>query len=212
VTRAVLALGSNLGDRVAHLRSAVRGLGDAVLVVSGVYESPAWDPGAAVVDDVASSDDRGGRLESAEDDETRERVGAGQPAYLNAVLLVADPIGPREWLERARALETIAGRVRDPGWRYGPRTLDVDVIAVWEDDGTAIVSDDPELTLPHPRAHQRAFVLRPWLDIAPYAELPGYGAVASLLTRPGLGCDLEVLHPWSGVDLDRDDLDGTVEV
>jgi 2-amino-4-hydroxy-6-hydroxymethyldihydropteridine diphosphokinase len=90
-----------------------------------------------------------------------------QDAYLNAVLLVADPAAtPRDWLERAGAAEQAAGRVRDVRW--GPRTLDVDVVAV-ED----VVSDDPELTLPHPRAHERAFVLVPWLALDPAAALAG---------------------------------------
>ena len=89
-----------------------------------------------------------------------------------------------------------AGRVRDPDRRFGPRTLDVDVIAVWADDGTPVISDDPELTLPHPRAHLRAFVLRPWIDIQPYARLPGHGWLTDLLNaepladrRPGAAPD-----------------------
>lgn len=90
-----------------------------------------------------------------------------QDDYLNAVLLVADPTAtPADWLQRARAAEQAAGRERDVRW--GPRTLDVDVIAV--DD---LTSDDPELTLPHPRAHERAFVLVPWLTVAPDATLSG---------------------------------------
>jgi 2-amino-4-hydroxy-6-hydroxymethyldihydropteridine diphosphokinase len=90
-----------------------------------------------------------------------------QDDYLNAVLLVRDDgAGPREWLERARAAEHAAGRTRDVRW--GPRTLDVDVIAV--DD---VLSADPELTLPHPRAAERAFVLLPWRDVRPAARLAG---------------------------------------
>jgi 2-amino-4-hydroxy-6-hydroxymethyldihydropteridine diphosphokinase len=94
-----------------------------------------------------------------------------QGDYLNAVLLVDDPAaGPAEWLERAHQAERAAGRTR--GVRFGPRTLDVDVIVV--DD---IRSDDPVLTLPHPRAAERAFVLVPWLDVDPSAALPGRGPV-----------------------------------
>jgi 2-amino-4-hydroxy-6-hydroxymethyldihydropteridine diphosphokinase len=82
-----------------------------------------------------------------------------QDDYLNAVLLVADAeAAPREWLDRAQAAEQAAGRTRDVRW--GPRTLDVDVVAV--DD---VVSDDPHLTLPHPRATERAFVLVPWVAV-----------------------------------------------
>jgi 2-amino-4-hydroxy-6-hydroxymethyldihydropteridine diphosphokinase len=90
-----------------------------------------------------------------------------QGDYLNAVLLVSDPdADPADWLARARAAEQAAGRTRDVRW--GPRTLDVDVIAV--DD---VVSADPELTLPHPRAAERAFVLVPWLAADPAARLGG---------------------------------------
>jgi 2-amino-4-hydroxy-6-hydroxymethyldihydropteridine diphosphokinase len=165
VSRAVLSLGSNQGDRLGYLRAAVEMLGASVVLVSGVYETPPWGDTA-------------------------------QPAYLNAVVLVVDPAAtPRDWLERARTCETAAGRVRDPERRFGPRTLDVDVIAVWQQDGTEVVDDDPELTLPHPRAHQRAFVLKPWLDIQPYAQLPGHGWVTDLLNRPGLAAEVEAMNP-----------------
>jgi len=164
VTRAVLALGSNLGDRYSHLRTAVDGLRDALLAVSGVYETPPCGD-------------------------------ADQPAYLNAVALVRDPAaGPRDWLDRARVLEAAAGRVRDPDRRFGPRTLDVDVIAVWDEHGP-VISDDPELTLPHPRAHLRAFVLRPWIHIDPYAQLPGHGWVNDLLRSAAVEADLPSLTP-----------------
>jgi 2-amino-4-hydroxy-6-hydroxymethyldihydropteridine diphosphokinase len=90
-----------------------------------------------------------------------------QDDYLNAVLLVADPsAAPLDWLDRAHAAEQAAGRTRDVRW--GPRTLDVDVIAV--DD---VVSDDPQLTLPHPRATERAFVLVPWAALDRGAVLAG---------------------------------------
>ena len=102
-----------------------------------------------------------------------------QDDFLNAVALVADPgAEPRDWLDRAQAAEAAAGRIRTVRW--GPRTLDVDVVAV---DG--VLSDDPELTLPHPRAHQRAFVLAPWRDVEPEAQVPGHGAVLELLAVVG---------------------------
>jgi 2-amino-4-hydroxy-6-hydroxymethyldihydropteridine diphosphokinase len=164
VSRALLSLGSNLGDRYAHLRNAVAGLGDAVLVVSGVYETPPWGD-------------------------------VDQPAYLNAVLLAADDVEPEVWLDRAAALEVAAGRVRDPERRYGPRSLDVDVIAVWTDADEPVISEDPRLTLPHPRAHLRAFVLRPWIDIQPYGRLPGRGPVADLLRAEPVVDDLPGLVP-----------------
>jgi 2-amino-4-hydroxy-6-hydroxymethyldihydropteridine diphosphokinase len=82
-----------------------------------------------------------------------------QPDFLNAVLIAVDPDrGPLDWLAKAHELEQAAGRVRDQRW--GPRTLDVDVIDV---DG--IISADPVLTLPHPRAAERGFVLVPWAEI-----------------------------------------------
>jgi 2-amino-4-hydroxy-6-hydroxymethyldihydropteridine diphosphokinase len=88
-----------------------------------------------------------------------------QDDFLNAVLVAADPAAaPRTWLERAHAAEDAAGRTRDVRW--GPRTLDVDVVAV--DD---VVSADPQLTLPHPRAAERGFVLVPWLAADPEARL-----------------------------------------
>ncbi|MDT4942751.1 MAG: 2-amino-4-hydroxy-6-hydroxymethyldihydropteridine diphosphokinase [Pseudonocardiales bacterium] len=101
-----------------------------------------------------------------------------QDDYLNAVLLVADrDATPLDWLRRAHAAERTAGRTRDVRW--GPRTLDVDVVAV--DD---ITSDDPELTLPHPRAHERAFVLVPWLAVDPDAVLSGEPVADRLAALP----------------------------
>jgi 2-amino-4-hydroxy-6-hydroxymethyldihydropteridine diphosphokinase len=97
-----------------------------------------------------------------------------QDPFLNAVVLVEDPDAqPLDWLDRAHRAEAAASRVRDVRW--GPRTLDVDVIAV--DD---LHRDDPVLTLPHPRAAQRAFVLVPWLTLDPDAKLPA-GPVGELL-------------------------------
>jgi 2-amino-4-hydroxy-6-hydroxymethyldihydropteridine diphosphokinase len=149
VTRAVLSLGANLGDRAGAIRAAITALKDDGLVArSTLYETPPWGP-------------------------------VEQPPYLNAVVVVRGPRDAAGWLARAHELEQAAGRTREVRW--GPRTLDVDVIAVTEDDGTPVVSDDPRLTLPHPRAHERAFVLLPWATLEPGAELPGRGKVADLL-------------------------------
>ncbi|MEU8237302.1 2-amino-4-hydroxy-6-hydroxymethyldihydropteridine diphosphokinase [Actinoplanes missouriensis] len=165
MTRAVLSLGSNLGDRRAHLRSAVALLGDSVTAISGVYETPPWGDTA-------------------------------QPPYLNVVVIVDDATATaRDWLERARACESAEGRVRDPERRFGPRTLDVDVIDVRSADGTPVTSDDEELTLPHPRAHLRAFVLRPWFDLEPDAVLSGHGGIAALLDVPETAADLAAMSP-----------------
>lgn len=107
--------------------------------------------------------------------ETLPWGGVEQPPYLNAVVRVSGRRSPAQWLELAHILEQAAARTREIHW--GPRTLDVDIIVV--DD---IVSSDPTLTLPHPHAHERAFVLLPWLDIDPEAQLPGHGSVAELLS------------------------------
>ncbi|MEO3742379.1 2-amino-4-hydroxy-6-hydroxymethyldihydropteridine diphosphokinase [Plantactinospora sp. B5E13] len=175
MTRALLSIGSNLGDRLGHLRTAVDVLHDVLLVASGVYETPPWGD-------------------------------QDQPAYLNAVLLVGgDGIGPYDWLARARTAERTAGRVRDPQRRFGPRTLDVDVIGVWTDDGEPVLSDDPELVLPHPRAHQRAFVLRPWIDVQPYGRLPGHGWLTDLLTAEPLATEVLDLRPRPDLRLESED-------
>jgi 2-amino-4-hydroxy-6-hydroxymethyldihydropteridine diphosphokinase len=173
MTSAVLSLGSNLGDRAGHLRAAVERLGDAVLTVSGVYETEPWGD-------------------------------ADQSRYLNAVALVLGPADAelKHWLNVARDLERQAGRERDPGRRYGPRTLDVDVIVLWDAGGAPVTSADPEITLPHPRAHLRAFVLRPWLDIQPYAELPGHGRVLDLVRTDPVAGDLAGLRARDDISLE----------
>lgn len=164
MTSAVLSLGSNLGDRVARLRGAVAGLTDVLLAVSGVYETDPWGD-------------------------------PDQPDYLNAIVLVADDgDDPWSWLRLAHRLETGAGRNRDPGRRFGPRSLDVDVISVLDADGRPVTCAHPELTVPHPRAHLRAFVLRPWFDIQPYAVLPGHGRVVDLLRSEPVRADRVALR------------------
>jgi 2-amino-4-hydroxy-6-hydroxymethyldihydropteridine diphosphokinase len=101
--------------------------------------------------------------------------GVPQDEFLNAVLLVDDrDADAREWLRRGQCCEAAAQRTCTIRW--GPRTLDVDVIDVEQTR-----RDDPDLTLPHPRAHQRAFVLVPWLAVAPHAVLTGHGMVAELV-------------------------------
>jgi 2-amino-4-hydroxy-6-hydroxymethyldihydropteridine diphosphokinase len=144
MTRAVLSLGSNLGDRLAYLRLAVDGFSDVLEKISPVYETAPW---------------------GVED----------QPDFLNAVIVVNSPSTDEwGWLRKGQQLEQTAGRVREKRW--GPRTLDVDVITV---DGVA--SDHPDLLLPHPGTPSRATVLIPWLAIEPAAVLPGHGPVATLL-------------------------------
>ncbi|GAB3199135.1 2-amino-4-hydroxy-6-hydroxymethyldihydropteridine diphosphokinase [Geodermatophilus arenarius] len=149
MSRAVLSLGANLGDRAKALRTAVEALRvDGLVARSTLYETPPWGP-------------------------------VEQPPYLNAVVFVRGDRDAAGWLARAHELEQAAGRTRDVRW--GARTLDVDVVTVTADDGTPVLSDDPALTLPHPRAHERAFVLVPWLSLDPTAVLPGHGRVADLV-------------------------------
>jgi 2-amino-4-hydroxy-6-hydroxymethyldihydropteridine diphosphokinase len=105
--------------------------------------------------------------------ETAPVGGVDQPAYLNAIAIL-DTDDPETVFAGAQAAECSQGRLRSLRW--GPRTLDVDVITV-----DAVVTDDPRLTLPHPRAHERGFVLVPWLAIDPTAALPGLGSVRALL-------------------------------
>ncbi|MDQ0599988.1 2-amino-4-hydroxy-6-hydroxymethyldihydropteridine diphosphokinase [Streptomyces canus] len=116
-----------------------------------------------------------------------------QPSYFNAVVVVKTTLPPSSLLERAHAVEEAFHRIRDERW--GARTLDVDIVAYAD-----VVSDDPTLTLPHPRAHERAFVLVPWNDVEPQAQLPGRGPVSGLLatvTRIGIEArpDLELRLP-----------------
>jgi 2-amino-4-hydroxy-6-hydroxymethyldihydropteridine diphosphokinase len=108
--------------------------------------------------------------------ETDPVGGPAQPDYLNAVLITQTDLTARAVLELGLAVEKDFHRTR--GVASGPRTLDIDVI-VYDDE----ISDDPELVLPHPRAHERAFVLAPWLDIDPDARIPGRGRVADLLAQ-----------------------------
>lgn len=114
--------------------------------------------------------------------ETDAWGGVEQGAFLNAVVLAEDPgLDGSGWLRRAHELEDAAERVRDQRW--GPRTLDVDLVSCHGPDGE-IISADAELTLPHPYAHVRAFVLVPWLDVDPTATLSVAGEprpVAELL-------------------------------
>ncbi len=130
--RAFIGLGSNLGDRRALLRQAVEGLGARgdVTGVSPLYET--------------------------------EPVGGpeGQGPYLNLVVELSTSDTPRRLLERCRALEAMAGRVRTVRW--GPRTLDADVLWV---EGWVV--DDEDLVVPHPRLWERRFVVRPLADLAP---------------------------------------------
>ncbi len=148
MSRAVLAIGSNVGDRFYHLNSVAVGLGARLVGASSIYDNPPFGP-------------------------------IPQEAYLNAVVIAEDETAePSDWLSFASRMEQIAGRVRELRW--GPRSLDVDVITVHH-NGAHVYADDPWLRLPHPGAHERACVLVPWAQVCPNDELPGHGRVSELL-------------------------------
>lgn len=148
---AVIAIGSNLGDRAATFSAAVRTLAEAegieVTAISTPIETVALRP---------------------------EGADADAPAYLNAVVLVRTTLAPHALLTLLHAIEDEHGRVREERW--GDRTLDLDLI-----DYAGMQSSTDDLTLPHPRAHERVFVLQPWAEVAPDAVLPGHGRVSDLL-------------------------------
>lgn len=154
---AVIAVGSNVGDRAATFTAAVRALAEAdgieVTAISTPIETVALRPGGEDAD---------------------------APAYLNAIVLVRTTLAPRALLSLLNRIEHDNGRVRDERW--ADRTLDLDII-----DYAGMLSSTADLTLPHPRAHERAFVLRPWAEVAPEAVLPGHGRVADLLAALGDG-------------------------
>ncbi len=154
IRRVVVALGSNLGERMASLQGAVESLADTpdvwVTGVSPVYETEPVDspPGAK--------------------------------PYLNAVVLADTTLAANRLMDRALAIEDAYDRERTDEVN-SPRTLDVDLIVVGDRR-----SDTDALRLPHPRAHERAFVLKPWFDLEPDAVFPGHGPIADLLADLGL--------------------------
>jgi 2-amino-4-hydroxy-6-hydroxymethyldihydropteridine diphosphokinase len=149
--KVVYSLGSNLGERLSNLQGGVDALRDT--------------PDVIVVDvsSVYETEPVGGPEDS--------------PPFLNIVLVAETTLEPRTLLERAQAVEDAFGRDRSTG-RWGPRTLDVDLILV----GTTQL-DQPDLKLPHPRAAQRGFVLLPWAEIDAGGMLPGAGRVDDLAGR-----------------------------
>ena len=147
---AVIALGSNLGDREENLRAAVHDIealaGVTVRAVSGIVQSNAVKP--------LGTD-------------------AAAPDYLNAVMLVHSALHPEDLLVELNRIEADHGRVRVERW--GDRTLDLDIVAF-----TGLERKSSDLTLPHPLAWERAFVIVPWLQIDPNAEIPGHGRIDTL--------------------------------
>ena len=141
IRRAVLALGSNLGDGRAHLDSAVEALGALDLHLIAVSDYLSTDPVLAPGQEP-------------------------QPRYTNAVATVTTAMSPLALLAELQRIEVRGGRVRERRW--GPRTIDLDII-----DVEGVASVNPRLTLPHPRAGERLFVLEPWAQIEPEATLGG---------------------------------------
>lgn len=139
--RVFIALGSNLGDRAAHLayaRRALKASSCTVVQESSVVETPPWGV-------------------------------ADQPAFLNQVVEARTDLAPEELLRLLLQIETKRGRQRNPNARWGPRTLDLDLLAYGN-----VVATTPKLLLPHPQLAARSFVLEPWAEIAPKYCPPGY--------------------------------------
>lgn len=153
VCTAYLGLGSNRGERAAHLRGAVEALA-ASAGLRGIEASPVYESEAHTL-----------------------RPDEEQPPFLNAVLAVEGVRSPEGLLETAHALEHRAGRRRDADRRWQPRPLDVDLLAVGR-----LTRQTDRLTLPHPRLAERRFVLRPWADLAPdFVVPPPFGATVRAL-------------------------------
>ena len=146
ISKVVLSLGSNMGDSAAILQEGVDFLAETPDLML-VDVSPVY--------------------------QTKPVGGIEQDDFLNLIVVAESTLEPLTILDRAQAIEDNFGRVRDV--RFGPRTLDIDVIMV----GKRISEDNIEL--PHPRAHERAFVLVPWLDIDPKGEIAGHGPIAELI-------------------------------
>jgi len=143
--KAVISLGSNIGDPKANLDLAVALLRDAtdVIAVSSYLQ-------------------------------TKPVGGPEQPDYLNAVAIIESELPAKELLALLNGIETAMGRTREIHW--GPRVIDLDLIQY----GGLLVHDE-KLTLPHPRAHERRFVLAPWFEIEPEAILLTHGRISDLL-------------------------------
>lgn len=138
-----VALGSNLGDRAAHLRFACEAIGDHLVRCSPIYEGPAFGPVA-------------------------------QGPFLNAVAELRWQGDAGALLGWCLSIESARGRVRAERW--GPRTLDLDVLL----SGPEVIRE-PGLTVPHPGVAERDFVLRPWVDLAPDLVVPGQGTTVEAL-------------------------------
>jgi len=149
-TRVILGIGSNLGKRRRQIRSALKQLA-ATDGIKNVFLSPLYESHAV----------------------TEAGIDESAPKYLNGVISLNTTLKPKELLAVVRKIEDDHGRVRLVRW--GSRTLDIDIIVFGNE-----IKSGKELTIPHPRAYNRSFVLVPWADIEPDAVLPGYGSVKEL--------------------------------
>jgi 2-amino-4-hydroxy-6-hydroxymethyldihydropteridine diphosphokinase len=145
--KAVIALGSNLGNRELYIDSAVAELAK-VIEITHLSTNHETDPVG----------------------------GPEQPKYLNAIAIAETELDPRGLLIIMLEIENRLGRKREVHW--GPRTIDLDLIVFGDE-----VINSEVLVLPHPRAHERKFVLVPWLEIDPDAYIPGIGEIESILQR-----------------------------
>ncbi len=150
MARAYLGLGANLGDREGTLRAAVA----ALEATEGVR--------VAAVSSLRETDPVGY---------------LDQPRFLNGAVAVDTTLGPRELLDALLAVERSLGRTRD-GPRFGPRTIDLDLLLYGEES-----VDEPGLTIPHPRLHERAFALEPLAELDPGLVVPGHGPLETLLRK-----------------------------
>ena len=150
MARAYVGLGANLGDRETTIRRAVELLADTV-----------------GVEVLAVSALRETEPVGVED----------QPRFLNGAAALETTLEPRAVLEALLGIERVLGRVRD-GLRFGPRTIDLDLL-LYDDEAI----DEPGLTVPHPRLHERRFALEPLAELAPALAIPGHGEVSDLLAR-----------------------------
>ena len=148
MTRAYVGLGANLGDRSAMLRAAL--------------EQLAAEPGVSLV---AVSSVR----------ETDPVGPVDQPRFLNAAAALDTELSPRELLDRLLGIERRLGRTRE-GPRFGPRTIDLDLLLYGEER-----LEEPGLELPHPRLHERLFALEPLFELDPSLVVPGHGALSEII-------------------------------
>lgn len=152
-TKVILALGGNLGDKRATLEAAI----SEIAALDGTKLKATSELFESVALSVDGPD-------------------SNQPSYLNAVIEIATSLKPKQLLAKLNEIENKFGRVRLARW--APRTLDIDIISY----GNELI-ETKSLVVPHPRAHERSFVLVPWLSIDPEAFIPGRGKVADLVTE-----------------------------